>query len=58
LYYASSKLKVGFGFNHGGFSGITIGQVYSARLPSASSIFSAEANAILLALSLLKRVNS
>jgi hypothetical protein len=33
-------------------------QVYSARLPSASSIFNAEANAILLALPLLKRVNS
>jgi hypothetical protein len=86
LCCASSKLKVGFGFNHGGFSGITMGamstkfisefskcvftllgvqkvegdrvalaavfgqQVYSARIPSASSIFSAEANAILLAL--------
>jgi hypothetical protein len=89
LCCASSKLKVGFGFNHGGFSGITMGamsskfiseaeirsvtseysaiytdgskdgdrvasaaifgqQVYSARIPSASSIFSAEANAILL----------
>jgi hypothetical protein len=26
---ASSKLKVGFGFNHGGFSGLTIGAMSS-----------------------------
>ena len=24
LYFVTSKLKVGFGFNHGGFSGNTI----------------------------------
>jgi hypothetical protein len=29
LYSASSKLKVGFGFNHGGFPGITIGAMSS-----------------------------
>jgi hypothetical protein len=29
LYCASSKLKVGFGFNHGGFSGLTIGAMSS-----------------------------
>jgi hypothetical protein len=34
LYCVSSKLKVGFGFKHGGFSGITIG--------ATSSIFISE----------------
>jgi hypothetical protein len=29
LYFVISKLKIGFGFNNGGFSGITIGAMSS-----------------------------
>ena len=29
LYFVSSKLKIGRGFNHGGISGITIGAMSS-----------------------------
>jgi hypothetical protein len=36
LYCVSLKLKVGFGFNHGGFSGITIGAMSSKLISEFS----------------------